>query len=205
MPSTSEPALIEALADKSEAVREVSARALADSTTEASRQALELVLHKDESYRLRYYALSALRPRPSIGLSACLSALDDPATTVQLEAARGLGVLAPSMSSSNATRSLALLFRLFGEYGDGCKRTDAAWGWRVVGNAIAAFGEQGRQRLEALRTQGNDKWIAWAAYQVLYVPQLDGKAVLTNEADAMATHAKYAPPFPGWRSDPLAQ
>jgi hypothetical protein len=70
-----------------------------------------------------------------------------------------------------------------------------------VGNAIAAFGEPGRKQLEAFRLQRKDKWLAWAAYQVLYVPQPNDAPTLTTEAEAVATHAKYAPPFPRWRMD----
>jgi hypothetical protein len=70
-----------------------------------------------------------------------------------------------------------------------------------IGNAIAAFGEPGRKQLGAFRLQRKDKWLAWAAYQVLYAPQPNDAPALTTEAEAVATHAKFAPPFPGRRMD----
>jgi hypothetical protein len=55
--------------------------------------------------------------------------------------------------------------------------------------------------LEKARTQSEDKWLSWAAYQVLYVPQNALAPVLTDEKTAVETHERYAPPFPGWRND----
>jgi HEAT repeat protein len=196
-----EPVLLEGLKDRSPAVRWVSAQALADSATERSRAALLGALRMDSDYRVRFYALQSLRARSETGLAACRLGLADGSTTVQLAAVAGLGALAPGLSKSDARLVLETLLKFFRQYGDGCQRRDAAWGWRVAGNAIAAFGEPGKKELESFRLQRNDEWLAWAAYQVLYVPQPNDEPVLTTEAEAVATHAKFAPPFPGWRMD----
>ena len=84
----SEPALIRALADECKAVREIAARALADSPTQESQTALMRALGSDSRDRVRYWALAALVRRPAEGLAACRSALSDSSTTVQLQAAR---------------------------------------------------------------------------------------------------------------------
>ena len=80
------------------------------------------------------------------------------------------------------------------------QRADAAWGWRAVGNAIATFEPSGKERLEAMRTQEGDKWLAWAAYQVVHVPQVVDKHTCCGEQEAVEIHRAYAPPFPGHRT-----
>lgn len=201
MRADAEPVLLAGLKDRSAAVRWVSAQALADSATEQSREALFEALRTDSDYRVRFYALQSLQARPGPGLAACRLGLADNSPTVHLAAVSALGALAPGLSKSDASPALKALLIFFREYGDGCERSDAAWGWRVVGNAIAAFGEPGKRELESFRLQRKDKWLAWAAYLVLYVPQPNDDPVLTTEAEAVATHAKFAPPFPGWRMD----
>lgn len=107
--------------------------------------------------------------------------------------------VASALSADEAREALALLEQLFRQFGDVCARPDVAWGWRGVGNTMVALGQAGKDRLEAMRAQKKDRWLAWAAYQVLYVRQLPHKAILCEEKEDVETHAKYAPPFPGWR------
>ncbi len=196
-----EPLLMAGLKDKSAAIRWVSADALANSTNAASASALFETLRTESDYRVRFYALQSLAKRPESGLAACRLGMEDQTTTVQLAAVAGLGGLASTLSKSDASAVLESLLKLFRQYGDGCKRSDAAWGWRVAGNAIANFGEPGKKALESFRLQRQDKWLAWAAYEVLYIPQPTDNPTLTTEAEAVATHNKFAPPFPGWRVD----
>ena len=110
-----------------------------------------------------------------------------------------LGDRVATLPPEQSVQVLAALATLFREYGDGCKRADAAWGWRPVGNALLACGAPGKELLETLRTQTPDRWLAWAAYQVVHVPQAAEKALTCDEKDAIATHAAFAPPFPGRR------
>jgi hypothetical protein len=95
--------------------------------------------------------------------------------------------------------ALFRLERLFREYGDGCTRADAAWGWRAVGDSLLKFGEVGRQRLEAMRTQKQDRWLAWAAYEVLFNPMAVDRVTLLTEEQAIENHRRFAPPFPRGR------
>jgi len=119
--------------------------------------------------------------------------------------AQTLTQMTSAMSADQLKDMLSALVVLFREFGDDSQRADAAWGWRVVGNAILACGQPGREILEAMRTerrgadQRQDRWLAWVAYQVLCVPQSPEKATLCEEKEAVETHTKYAPPFPGWR------
>ncbi|MFH1008473.1 MAG: HEAT repeat domain-containing protein [Candidatus Latescibacterota bacterium] len=181
-------------------VREVSVRSLEKSTSPDSQAALLSVLREDEDYRVRFWATRGLSTRyePEV-IQALLAALNDPEPTVQLGAASALGNLAPALSEEQRNEALSVLERFFCQYGDGCQRTDAAWGWRVVGNAITAFEPLGKERLEAMRTQKRDKWLAWAAYQVVHVPQIVDNYILCEEQEAVETHRTYAPPFPGHR------
>ena len=202
-----EPALIRALKDPSPAVRWVSAQALAGSRSEQSRAALCECLASDGDYRVRFYALQSLRGRGGGAPGLPAGVLADKSTTVELAAVAALVELAPKLSRADASPLLEKMLERFRQYGDGSKRTDAAWGWRVVGNTIASFGEPGRSALESFRRNRNDKWLAWAAYQVLYVRQPNDDPALTTEDQAVATHAKSSPPFPagGWtHDDPVA-
>jgi hypothetical protein len=128
-----------------------------------------------------------------------VGALGDPSPAVQHGAARTLGDLAPTLPAEEAGQALEALERLFRQYGEGCRRADAAWGWRSVGNALIAFGDAGNQRLEALRTSADDPWLAWYAYEVMHVPQYATAVATCTEEEAAETHARYAPPFPGRR------
>ena len=121
--------------------------------------------------------------------------------TLQLQAAQGLGYLAPLVGPAPQRQALDRLRGRFATYGDGCTREDAAYGWRVVGNAMLACGQPGRDILEGCRSQNRDRWLAWIAYEVLYAPQQGGRNTfcLVDESEASANHAKYAPAFPGWR------
>ena len=62
-----------------------------------------------------------------------------------------------------------------------------------------AFGDEGKAVLEAMRTQTKDKWLAWEAYEVVHVPRRRDGFTPCEEQDAVETHAKYAPAFPGRR------
>jgi hypothetical protein len=200
-------------------VREVAARALyklgCRDRTQAVYPLLRTVaLNAAEDYRLRYYALEGLlglrkglTPDQQRQLTAdCMVFLAGPADreeaiTLHLKAAEALGYLASPPDSGGREQALTALVEFFKGYGDGCARVDAAYGWRIAGNAILRFGPPGRAHLEALRSQRTDKWLAWLAYEVAYLEQRPngGKPCLVDEKKAMAQHDQFAPPFPGWR------
>jgi len=64
-------------------------------------------------------------------------------TTVQLEAANSLGYMTGYISAAAKTAAVSALAAVFRQYGDGCTRSDAAFGWRVVGNALTSLGSEG--------------------------------------------------------------
>ena len=89
-------------------------------------------------------------------------------------AAVSLGVLASRNDPVLATvraRMLAALKLDFERFGTGCWRNDADWGWRPVGNAIRAFGEEGEAVLRELRDQRMDLKLAENAWKTMDLHQ----------------------------------
>jgi hypothetical protein len=80
--------------------------------------------------------------------------------------------LAPADSNSGIVQrhALELLVGRFKSYGDHCRRTDAEWGWRVVGNSIMCYGDEGRKQLETIMAEKTDHHLAERAWHVVYVP-----------------------------------
>lgn len=170
---------------------------------------LPMMLDADETWEVRCHALQgATRLHPKISSDRYTKLLDglwslvesEPDATVQLYAVQGLSTVHSLMNDAARTRTLSILTDLFRKYGDNCQREDAAYGWRAVGNAIVTLG--GNARLEAMRAQTQDKWLAWAAYEVMYVVQKPnaGKFNLVDEKQAIEDHDRFAPAFPGWRT-----
>lgn len=155
---------------------------------------------QDPDYRVRYWALGGVKAfADDEATTALLQALADPTPTVQLGAAVALGDKAGQLKAPFADQAFAGLVGLFAAYGDNCRRSDKDWGWRPVGMALLRFGERGKAELEKLRDQRFDQRLAWNAYLVLHVPQDPNAVIPCPEAEAVATHDKYAPPFPGHR------
>jgi HEAT repeat protein len=202
MKEEAQPVLLEGVRSPHVVVREVCVRALGKGPPPEAKALLLDALQGDRDYRVRYYAMDGLAGYPpGEVVEALLAALDDREPTVHLHAAAALGNRAAALPDEQRQKALAALLRLFREYGDGCRRPDAAWGWRAVGNAILGFGEVGTVALEEMRTQKQDRWLAWAAYQVVHVPQAADRIILCEEKEATETHTRYAPPFPGHRRD----
>lgn len=116
---------------------------------------------------------------------------------LQTKIAWGIGYLSSLMPSTAKAQALTALAALFSTYGTDCRRDDAAYGWRLVGNAMLQFGDEGRSALDALRTGRTDPWLAWFAYEVVYAPQRSSKMVVVDEQEAVKAHDAFAPPFPG--------
>ncbi|MBM4085318.1 MAG: hypothetical protein FJ272_11055 [Planctomycetes bacterium] len=197
----------------SQAVREVCVRALyrlgkGGLAPEAWSPLRAALVDVAEDWRVRYWAvdglvglrqeLSEAQRRELSGDLLTLLASGAP-VAVQLHAAWGLGHLAGRMATSEADVARGKLAGLFREYGDGCGRTDAAFGWRVVGNALLQFGPPGLDLLETMRQQPADRWLAWIAYEVVHAPQRSAAMSLVSESEAVAAHDRYAPLFPGVR------
>lgn len=166
---------------------------------------------KGEDELVRYWAIDSLEGLTVAGrldvesreeLVAELAALTDhePSAVVQLKAVKAVARLAEANLLGTSVDMVPIVSRLFREYGDGCTRTDAAFGWRIAGNALLALGERGRAALDKMRVQTDDRWLAWLAYEVVYLPHREPRLELIEEERAIAEHRQYAPPFPGYRT-----
>lgn len=197
------------LRGRSATVREVCVRCLGNhAEADAQAQLVGIMMNIDEEETVRYWAIDSLRRLCAVGAAtdaeACIAgflslAETERSTIVQLHAVRSIGLLTKMLTSVQRDKAYAVLTPLFRQYGDGCTRTDAAFGWRVVGNSLVALGSTGRSRLELMRREQQNRWLAWLAYEALYVPLRELKMELGTEAEAVRIHDTYAPPFPGYR------
>jgi len=207
------PHVVRGIESPTHAVREVCVRSLygigkAGFQSDVYGPLRTAMIDREEDDRVRYFAAEGL-----VGLRLELEALKqhqlasdlmeiavrESSPTVQLRAAWGLGYMYGLLTPALRERVLDVLGDGFRKYGDGCDRSDAAFGWRVVGNAMLNYHAAGRSRLEEMRTQTDDKWLAWLAYEVVHLPHRSATIVQVDEQDAVRDHGQYAPPFPGYR------
>lgn len=201
--------VLQGLRSRSATVREVCARCLgASAEADAQELLVGIMMNVHEEETVRYWAIDSLRRLCAVGAAtdrdACVAgylrlAEEERSTTVQLHAVRSIGLLANMLTSVQRNEAYDILTALFRQYGDGCTRTDAAFGWRLVGNALTALGSTGRSRLELMRREQQNRWLAWLAYEALYVPLRVQDMQLVQESEAIRIHDTYAPPFPGYR------
>jgi hypothetical protein len=100
--------------------------------------------------------------------------LSNPDPAVAARAAVSLGVIAARNENETASvreRMIAALKLDFERFGEGCIRGDADWGYRPVGNALRAFGQDGEAALRLLRDQRVDMKLADLAWRVLDLHQ----------------------------------
>jgi len=166
------------------------------------------MLDQNEDKRVRYYAIEWLVPcrlkldvsrQRELGTDLIRLAASEPSAMVQTHAAWGLGYVGQLLPTVLRKQALNTLAKGFKRYGNGCRRPDAAFGWRVFGNAMLQFGRPGRVLLERMRAQKQDKWLAWLAYEVAHMPHRSMKMYLVDERAAIEDHEKYAPDFAGNR------
>ena len=195
------------------AVREVGARSLygigkAGFQSEVYGPLRTAMLNQDEDDRVRYFAIEGLvglrleleaDKQRQLASDLMAIAAQESSPTVQLHAAWGLGYMYGLLMPEIRQRALETLADGFRQYGDGCTRPDAAFGWRVFGNAILNYHGPGRGKLEEMRAQTDDRWLAWLAYEVVHLPHRWAKIVQVDEEEAVRDHEKYSPPFPGYR------
>lgn len=211
------PYLINNLNSSNLAVKEVCIRALTtigrlNFTDDIFVKMRSVMNNKNEVYNIRWWAIEGLgaqrlKMSPSqrkayiSDLLSNLSQSND--QDLQLELAQAISIMNSYLDSSDRQNAVSVLSKILLEYGDGCTRQDAAYGWRIIGNTMKILGVNGVQYLENYRKQKNDKWLAWVAYEVLYVEQKKTKLnqgfCIVNENEAILTHNKYAPMFPGYR------
>lgn len=126
---------------------------------------------------------------PIRALRAAESDADD-AVAVRALAAVARLAQHPSASAELRAPTLAETADFFRRYGDGCRRSDKDWGWRVAGAALLGFGADGRQALNVLMAENANRRLADLAWRVLYLEQGD-KFHPTTEAEDRAAHAKH--------------
>lgn len=206
--------LLEGVKSSHYAVREVSVRALsnlgaAGFVKDVFPSLFATIVNREEDERVRRHALTGLAglrlKLDQANQDKLMSTLMDLASTdtsvlVQLRAARELGSFYVPTTSTGRDQIVECLAAGFRKYGDACQRSDAAYGWRLFGNALLMCHERGRKQLEAMRLQKDDKWLAWLAYEVEYLPHRQMKISMIEEEEALERHKKFAPPFPGYRT-----
>jgi hypothetical protein len=169
----------------------------------------EIAGDNDEDEKIRCYALEGdvnsrlklNRDQQSKLIRQLINLTDNENTTlVQLRATWGLGHVHGICDQPTREEVVSCLARGFRKYGDGCQRDDAAYGWRLFGNALLNQHSRGRNVLESFRKQTDDKWLAWLAYEVVYLPHRFMKIELIEEETAIEQHKQFAPAFPGYRS-----
>lgn len=215
MKETSLPKLVEGLKHRNPGVREVCVRALytlgKNGLLDKAQASIRAVmLSPGEEYQNRCWAIDSLvglriemndRQRTQL-LADLIGLLEDRnlSSAIRIHAATGLGYLGPLLAEEQQRKAVQPLKRVFLEYGDGCVRDDAAYGWRAIGNALLELGPAGRSSLENMRVQAEDPWLGWIAYEVMYsVQKVAPSFNLVPEGEAIRNHEKYAPRFSGWR------
>ena len=157
-----------------------------------AKAALIQVLRNDPDPYNRELALEALTrySTDTQVVDAILNALQDKDEVVQVNAAECLSrvLTAPESPEEDREEALKVLIEFFRKYGDDCPRPDADWGWRRVGDAVLAFGQEGKQELLAMMQQKKDIRLAELAWRIIYLPlrETRGKFEITEEQDKEA-------------------
>ncbi|MBN2455649.1 MAG: HEAT repeat domain-containing protein [Sedimentisphaerales bacterium] len=159
-------------------VRKVAIWTLAGMATEELIPVFEKALD-DSSQCVGYYAaegLGNIRKSPEAA-KALIKATEHANPVISDKAAAMLGVIASRNEKEIQplkTAMIAALDKLFAEFADGCKRTDAEWGYRPAGNALVAMGADGKAVLERFMNQTKDFKLAEQAWKALYIRQKPG-------------------------------
>jgi len=112
---------------------------------------------------------------------------DDKDHAVQARAAAALAAMhARSKPGLAREQALSEVVKFFRQYGDGCKRADREWGWRVVGNALLLFKKEGQSQLTGLMRESKNRALSERAWRILYLRQGDQFFPITAEQDAAA-------------------
>jgi hypothetical protein len=130
----------------------------------------------------RYVRFAAAEGLGNVGRSPeavelLVKALEHEDPVVSDRAARSLGVIVGRKQAEIEPlrpRIAAGLKALFAKLGDGCRRVDAEWGYRPVGNALLKLGPEGEKILEAFLEQRVDRRLAFLAWKTLWVRQEAG-------------------------------
>lgn len=130
-------------------------------------------------------ALGNVRRSPEAA-EALLSAMHHDDFVVANRAARSLGVLGarqePELKALRP-KMLTALETAFRRHGADAQLPDAEWGFRVVGNALRAFGKEGEAVLARLRDQRESLKLAELAWRVLDLHQQENTFSTVSEKE----------------------
>ena len=149
---------------------------------------------EDPSPKVRWQALYTLAAFPNYSADICLKAIDDPVDEVQNRAATSIRLILRTafyVSPEMKQKMLDKLLMRYNEFGAGCKRTDADWGWRPIGDAIKdGFGTKGKNALIDI-LNGKNTELAKLTWQVLFLPEYDNWHIISK--DEMENRYRYYP------------
>ena len=185
--------LLPRLRDKSPKTRELTLYYYsligATATPEVELALTEIALHDDGEYA-RELAVANLTSSfgavTSVAQTIRTVMQKDPAHAVQVRAATLFAAMHARLPAKDAGRNTALAEAVgfFRQYGDGCERTDRAWGWRLLGNSLLQFGQDGEAALKALLADGTNRELSDRAWRILYLKQGDHFFPVTEAEDA---------------------
>ena len=173
-PFPSEEIELAALESENSGVREAAMRSLITTARPAMLPTFQKGLNDSERFP-RFAAaegLGNLRKNPD-AVATLIEALDHDDVAVVNRAAVSLGqIVARNEAELKSMRPevMEALMSAFRRHTD-AKRTDHDWGWRVVGNAILEFGDEGGDALREIRDQQDDTRLAELAWRVVDLTQ----------------------------------
>ena len=185
--------LLPRLRDKSPKTRELTLYYYtligAPATPEVELALTEIALHDDGEYARELAVVnltSSFGAVTSVAQTIRTVMQKDPAHAVQVRAATVFAAMHAHLPAKDAGRNTALAEAVgfFRQYGDGCERTDRAWGWRLLGNSLLRFGQDGEAALKALLADGTNRELSDRAWRILHLKQGDQFFPVTEAEDA---------------------
>lgn len=163
-----------ALESKNGSVREVAMRSLITTARTTMLPTFQKGLNDSDRFPrfAAAEALGVLRKNPE-AVATLLEALTHGDVAVVNRSATSLGNVAARNETelkSLRPQILAALLKAFRRHSD-AKREDHDWGWRVVGNAILEFEEEGKEALQVIRDQEVNPRLAELAWRVVDLTQ----------------------------------
>ena len=160
----------------------------APATPDVRSQLIKIIRDDPSSYARE---LAMINARSSFGAISEVTSvlrevmLRDQDHAVQARAAVALATLYARVEPGpTRQKALADVASFFGQYGDGCQRTDREWGWRVVGNSLLLFKDEGKAQLERVMGETDNRTLSDRAWRILHLRQGDGFFPITEEQDA---------------------
>lgn len=129
---------------------------------------------------VRYYAAAMhgqINPSSEM-VTALLDAARSGDTVVASQATDSLGrwlEIGYANAVGRKAELTAVLDALFAEYGDGSTRSNADWGFEVIGRSLLAAGAEGEQVLRQHMTQREDRLLSERAWSILFFPNSRGE------------------------------